>query len=103
MITAYEGNTLFDALKLVFETLGRTNHTSREAESIMGGKILEYEAQRIYNEAEARGEARGEAKGEDITMDLVSQLVLAGNYEELTRMAQDREYSRQKIRSFKEG
>ena len=73
----------------------------------MGGKILEYEAQRIYNEAEAVGEARGvaigEAKGEDTTMDLVSQLVLSGNYEELTRMAQDREYSRQKIRSFKEG
>ena len=68
MLTAYEASTIYDALKAVFEALGKTNKAEKEVADIMGGEILEFSADKYYNagraEGEAIGEARGEARGE---------------------------------------
>ena len=68
-ISEYVKCTLIDMTAKAVENLARNYESVREGvKSVMGGKILDYEAKQIRNagirEGEARGEARGEAKGE---------------------------------------
>lgn len=63
-INAYEASTLYDSLKTVFEALGKTNKAEQEVRSIMGGKILEYSADKYFDAGKAEGEAKGRAEGE---------------------------------------
>lgn len=62
----------------------------------MGGKILEFSADKYYDagraEGEARGEARGEAKGEQKLANLVRVLIASGKTDEVARAASDQEY-----------
>ena len=100
VITAYEASTLYDALKTVFEALGKTNKAEEEVASIMGGKILEFSADKYYDEGRAEGwtEGRaegwmeGEATGEQKLANLVSILIANGESDKVARAASDKEY-----------
>ena len=63
VITAYEASTLYDALKMVFEALGRTNKAEQEVANIMGGTILEFSADKYFDAGKAAGKAEGRAEG----------------------------------------
>ena len=103
-ITAYEASTLYDALKTVFEALGKTNKAEQEVESIMGGVILEFSADKYYDAGMAAGEAKGmaageakgmaagEANGEQKMAALISLLIARGETNEVARAANDKEY-----------
>lgn len=62
-LTVYEASTLLDALKVVFRELGNTNKAGKEVEEIMHGKVLEFSADKYYNEGEEKGVKEGERKG----------------------------------------
>lgn len=61
-MTAYEASTLYDALRTVFEALGKTNKAEQEVASIMGGTILEFSADKYFYAGEAKGRAEGRAE-----------------------------------------
>ena len=63
-LTAYEASTLYDALKIVLDALAKKNQAVEEVEVIMGGKILEFSADKYYDAGKADGEVIGEARGE---------------------------------------
>jgi hypothetical protein len=96
VITAYEASTLYDALKIVFEALGKTNKAEQEVASIMGGTVLEFSADKYYDagraDGEAMGEARGRAEGEQKLASLVRVLIADGKTDEVARAASDQEY-----------
>ena len=100
IITAYEASTLYDALKTVFEALGKTNKAEQEVASIMGGTILEFSADKYFDagkaegkaEGRAEGKAEGKAEGEQKLANLVSVLIASGNTSELARVTSDKEY-----------
>lgn len=62
-INAYEASTLYDCLKTVFEALGKTNKAEQEVAGIMGGKILEFSADKLFDAGKAEGRAEGLAEG----------------------------------------
>jgi len=92
IITAYEASTLYDALKTVFEALGKTNKAEQEVASIMGGTILEFSADKYFDAGKAEGKAEGRAEGEQKLANLVSVLIASGNTSELARVTSDKEY-----------
>ena len=100
IITAYEASTLYDALKTVFEALGRTNQAEQEVEKIMGGVILEFSADKYYDAGKAdgiaagiaEGKAAGKAEGEQKLATLVSTLLANGKTNEIARVTSDTEY-----------
>ena len=104
IITAYEASTLYDALKVVFEALGKTSKAEREVASIMGGTILEFSADKYFNagkeqgkaegkaEGRAEGRAEGKAEGEQKMVRLLSALIANGKTNELARVTIDKEY-----------
>ena len=55
-ICAYEASTLYDALKVVVEALGSTNKAKEEVERIMGGVVLEFKADKVFNEGVKKGQ-----------------------------------------------
>jgi hypothetical protein len=63
VITAYEASTIYDALKIVFEALGKTNKAEEEVANIMGGTILEFSADKYYDAGKAEGNTKGRAEG----------------------------------------
>ncbi len=104
IISAYEADTLYGSLKIVFEALGKTNKAEKEVEKIMGGEILEFRADKYYNagrtdgeakgraDGEAKGRADGEAIGEQKMAELMNLLLSDGKTEEAVRAAKDKEY-----------
>ncbi|MBQ7488482.1 MAG: hypothetical protein IJT77_13405, partial [Clostridia bacterium] len=58
-MTAYEASTLYDALKIVFVALGATNKAGEEVKLIMGGKVLEFSADKYYNAGREEGRKEG--------------------------------------------
>ena len=87
-LTAYEASTLYDALKVVFEALGKTNKAEQEVENIMGGVILEFSADKYYN----AGLEEGEANGQRRLARLVSTLLANGETDEAMRATSDEAY-----------
>ena len=100
IITAYEASTLYDALKTVFEALGRTNKAEQEVASIMGGTILEFSADKYFDAGRAEGRAEGEVSGEQKMVRLVSVLIADGKSDELARATSDREYRESLYRKY---
>lgn len=92
VISAYEASTLYDALKTVFEALGETNKAQQEVASIMGGKILEFSADKYYDAGKEEGRAEGRSEGEQKLANLVSVLIADGKADEVARVASDKEY-----------
>nr|MCR4891628.1 hypothetical protein [Lachnospiraceae bacterium] len=87
-ISAYEANTLYEALRIVFEALGKTSKAEQEVADIMGGEILEFRADKYYN----AGLADGRAEGEHMMAKLVSILLADGKTGEAFRATKDAEY-----------
>ncbi len=58
----------------------------------MGGTILEFPADKIYEAGIAEGEAIGEAIGEERLAKLVHLLLSEGKDEEVAHLAIDKEY-----------
>ena len=116
VITAYEASTLYDALKMVFEALGRTNKAEQEVANIMGGTILEFSADKYFDagkaagkaegraegkaEGRVEGRAEGEATGEQRMVRLVSVLIENGKSNELARVTSDKEYRESLYRQY---
>ena len=96
LINAYEASTLYDALRIVLEGLGRTNESEKEVKQIMGGKLLEFSADHIYYAGEAAGEQKGEKKGENKLGRLISILLEASRYDDASKASSDPEF-RQKL------
>lgn len=96
IITAYEASTLYDALKTVFDALGKTNKAEQEVSNIMGGTILEFSADKYFDagkaEGRVEGRAEGRAEGEQKLAALMSALVSDGKSEDVARAAIDKEY-----------
>lgn len=100
IITAYEGSALYDALKAVFEALGKTSKAEKEAKSIMDGKILEFSADKNFDAGKAEGkvegvaigEAKGRMEGEQKLAKLLNVLIASGRNEDVACMASDQEY-----------
>jgi len=63
VITAYEADTLFEALKVVVEALGERHNAKKEVQTIMGGNVLEFRADRYYNAGKKEGREEGRAEG----------------------------------------
>ena len=91
-MTAYEASTLYDALKTVFEALGRTNKAEQEVAQIMGGTILEFSADKYYDAGRAEGKAEGKSEGEQKLASLVNALIADGKTDEVARAASDKDY-----------
>ena len=116
IITAYEASTLYDALKTVFEALGKTNQAEQEVATIMGGTILEFSADKYFDagkaegraegkaegraegkaegraEGKAEGRAEGKAEGEQKLANLINLLLADGKVSEITRVTSDKNY-----------
>ena len=63
IITAYEASILFDGLKIVLDALGKTNRVQEEVEEIMGGRVLEFSADKIYDAGKEEGREEGRMEG----------------------------------------
>ena len=63
ILTAYEARILYDAMLTVFSALGKTNQAEQEVATIMGGRILEFSADKYFYAGEVKGRKEGEAKG----------------------------------------
>ena len=92
ILTAYEASTLYDALKTVFEALGKTNKAEQEVENIMGGVILEFSADKYYDAGKKEGREEGREEGEAKLASLMNILIANGKANELARAASDKQY-----------
>ncbi len=54
-INAYEAQTLYVALRIVLEALGRKNNAMKEVKEIMGGRVLKFPADKVFNEGKSEG------------------------------------------------
>ena len=64
LLSEYDKHAIIDMSKKVLENLARKySHVKEEVKSIMGGKILDYEAKDILNKGIALGEELGIQKG----------------------------------------
>ena len=79
LITAYEASTVYDALKAVFEALGKTNKAEKEVTDIMGGEILEFSADKLFNAGEAKGKAEGIVEGKAERSQEIYERMIAEN------------------------
>ncbi|MGN0484664.1 MAG: hypothetical protein ACI4HI_14035 [Lachnospiraceae bacterium] len=88
-ISFLEKNTLKDLCRAVAKRLteGKYEEIEEEVNTIMGGKILEYETKTAYNkgwkDGEERGEEKGEKRGEKKHARLMKALLKDGRMEEL--------------------
>ena len=63
-LSSFEASTLYDALKIVLDALAKKNQAVEEVVEIMGGKILEFSADKYYYAGKADGKAEGFVEGE---------------------------------------
>ena len=54
-INAYEAQTLYVALRIVLKALGRKNNAMKEVKEIMGGRVLKFPADKVFNEGKSEG------------------------------------------------
>ena len=100
-ITAYEASTIYDALKTVFDALGKTNKAEQEVASIMAGKILEFSADKYFDAGKAEGREEGIKEGEQNMIKLVNVLIANGRSDELERVANDDDYKESLYKKYK--
>ena len=89
-ITAYEASTLFDAIEIVLNALGKTNQAEKEVTDIMGGKELVFKADAVYNDGKKAGREEGveegraeeRVEGRKTLFQTLCGLILAGNLDE---------------------
>ncbi|MCR4891584.1 MAG: hypothetical protein K5989_05330 [Lachnospiraceae bacterium] len=104
IISAFEANTLYEALKIIFEALGKTNKAEQEVADIMGGEILEFSADKYYyagladgikkgwNDGRKEGWNDGRKEGEKKLAELIGFLLADGKTDEVARAVKDKDY-----------
>ena len=100
-ITEYTKKTIMEMSGRVVDLIAmKYERVKEEVKRFMSGKILDFEAKRINDSAEARGieigEARGEARGETKASGLMAKLAMLlardGRIEEIERAGTDEVY-----------
>ena len=89
----------------VLEKIARKYNSVREGvKTVMGGKILEYEAKTIKREGEKEGIKKGEKegikKGENRVNQLNLYLISENRFDDLERAVNDREYQLQLFQEY---
>ena len=59
------GEETLDGLKIVLDALGKTNRVQEEVEEIMGGRVLEFSADKIYDAGKEEGREEGRMEGRE--------------------------------------
>ena len=91
---------VYDALRTGFITLGKTNHAEKEVASIMGGKILEFSADKYFDagkdeglkEGKKEGLEEGENNGKAKMTILFKRLLAEGKSNDMMRVLDDETY-----------
>ena len=94
-----------DMSSRVLEKIARKYNSVREGvKTVMGGKILEYEAKTIKREGEKEGIKKGEKegikKGENRVNQLNLYLISENRFDDLERAVNDREYQLQLFQEY---
>ena len=97
VISPYEASTLYDALKIVVESLGQRHKVEKEVQKIMGGTVLEFSADKYFN----AGKEEGIEKGENKLASLISKLMELGRTDDVTKCATDEKYRDKLYAEFK--
>lgn len=104
IISVYEADTLFEALKIVVEALGERHNAEKEVQAIMGGNVLEFRADQYYiaGKKEGREEGREAGKTEGINQiaSLMSKLFSLGRAKDAEKAANDPAYLQQLLAEF---
>ena len=99
-IDEYTKASIINLSKKVMNALTRNYRDVRkEVSSIMGGRVLEYDAKTIRNKALADGEKRGEKRGADLMNFLWSN----GRGEDALKASSDENYLEQLLEEFQSG
>lgn len=105
VISPYEASTLYDALKIVVESLGQRHKVEKEVQKIMGGTVLEFSADKYFNagkeEGREEGREEGIEKGENKLASLISKLMELGRTDDVTKCATDEKYRDKLYAEFK--
>ena len=90
-----------DMSSRVLEKIARKYNSVREGvKTVMGGKILEYEAKTIKREGEKEGIKKGIKKGEGRINQLNLYLISENRFDDLERAVNDREYQLQLFQEY---
>lgn len=104
VISVYEADTLFEALKVVVEALGERHNAEKEVQAIMGGNVLEFRADQYYiaGKKEGREEGREAGKTEGISQmaSLMSKLFSLGRAKDVEKAANDPAYLQKLLAEF---
>ena len=96
VISPYEVSTLYDALKVVAEALGKRHKAEKEVQTIMGGTVLEFSADKYYNagleQGLEQGMEQGLEQGESKLASLISKLISLGRIEDIAKCTEDEAY-----------
>ena len=101
VISPYEASTLYDALKIVVESLGQRHKVEKEVQKIMGGTVLEFSADKYFNAGKEEGREEGIEKGENKLASLISKLMELGRTDDVTKCATDEKYRDKLYAEFK--
>ena len=101
IISTYTRCTVMDMSNKVLEKIARKYEAVREGvKTVMGGKILEYEAKTIKREGEKEGIKKGIKKGEGRINQLNLYLISENRFDDLERAVNDREYQLQLFQEY---
>ncbi len=96
-ISEYTKCTITDMSKKVLENIAMKHDSVREGvETVMGGKVLEYEAKTILKRGIAQGEKRGLEQGipqgEEKLSRLIEKLITDNRQQDVLQVTQDKKY-----------
>ena len=101
IISTYTRCTVMDMSNKILEKIARKYEAVREGvKTVMGGKILEYEAKTIKREGEKEGIKKGIKKGEGRINQLNLYLISENRFDDLERAVNDREYQLQLFQEY---
>ena len=101
IISTYIRCTVMDMSNRVLEKIAKKYSSVREGvKTVMGGKILDYEAKTIKREGEEEGIKKGIKKGEDRINQLNLYLISENRFDDLERAVNDREYQLQLFQEY---
>ena len=97
IISTYTRCTVMDMSNKVLEKIAKKYEAVREGvKTVMGGKILEYEAKTIKREGEKEGIKKGEGRINQLNLYLISE----NRFDDLERAVNDREYQLQLFQEY---
>ena len=97
IISTYTRCTVMDMSNKVLEKIAKKYEAVREGvKTVMGGKILEYEAKTIKREGEKKEKKKGEGRINQLNLYLISE----NRFDDLERAVNDREYQLQLFQEY---